>query len=115
MTVGDLRRRMSAEEFTQWAAFYRLEPWGEARADLRSGVVASLLFNIHKGKDTEPLSPADFLLFQDKEARTAETPARDGTDLQRRFRAMFPAREAPPAMAKPKPARKRAPKKTKKG
>ena len=31
---------MSAEEFAEWRAYYRLEPWGETRADLRSAQVA---------------------------------------------------------------------------
>lgn len=85
MTVGDLLRRMSGEEFAQWAAYYRIEPWGETRADLRNGVVASLLYNINRTKDAPPLSPADFLLFEKKpDAAQSETNLRD------RFRALFP-------------------------
>lgn len=32
-------------EFAEWFAFFRLEPWGEERADLRSGIIAATTAN----------------------------------------------------------------------
>lgn len=99
---------MSADEFTSWAAFYRLEPWGDMRADLRNGVVASLLYNVHRNKEAAPLTPADFMLFTEKPA--AETPANESDPLKRRFQALFPGRPSTASKAAKRP-RKTKPKK----
>jgi hypothetical protein len=40
MPVRELLARVGSDELTEWMAFYQLEPFGEMRADLRSGVVA---------------------------------------------------------------------------
>lgn len=45
MTVGELLARISSRELSEWAAYYELEPWGEERADLRAGIVASTMAN----------------------------------------------------------------------
>ena len=34
---------MDAREFAEWRAYYRLEPWGEDRGDLRTAILAWLL------------------------------------------------------------------------
>jgi hypothetical protein len=34
-------------EFVQWCQFYNLEPWGEHKADLRAGIIASTVANVH--------------------------------------------------------------------
>lgn len=36
-TVSEAQQRCDAREFCEWLAYYRLEPWGEWRADLRMG------------------------------------------------------------------------------
>jgi len=41
-------------------ALHRLEPFGEWRADWRAAQIASLLFNIHRGK-SKARPPADFM------------------------------------------------------
>lgn len=38
-----------------------LEPFDETRADLRAGIIASTLANIHRGKDTPAFSASDFM------------------------------------------------------
>lgn len=83
---------MSAEEFSEWQAYYTLEPFGELRADLRSGVVASLLYNINRPKTAEALSPADFMLFQEREKPADETPP-DSDAMRSRFLKLFPAQD----------------------
>lgn len=52
---------MRPSELGTWAALYNIDPFDEERADLRAGIVASTLANIHRGKNTEPLSPFDFM------------------------------------------------------
>lgn len=54
---------MSAAEFGLWLQAYQDEPWGDARADLRAGIVASSVANmagkmLRKGKT---LLPKDFM------------------------------------------------------
>lgn len=66
MTISELRLRMTSRELTDWRAYYHLEPFGEERADLRSGIVASTIANVNRGKDVKPFSPADFMLFKPK-------------------------------------------------
>lgn len=48
--VSDIEDRMSYTEFQDWCEFYALEPFGEIRADLRAGFVASTQFNSCLGK-----------------------------------------------------------------
>lgn len=38
MTVAELMHRMSAREFSEWMAYYRIEPFGEEVADLRHAI-----------------------------------------------------------------------------
>ena len=61
MTVAELGQRMSARELGEWIALSRLEPFGDARADLRAGIVASAVVNVHRSRDDEPLTPDDFM------------------------------------------------------
>lgn len=68
---------MSSREFVEWMAFARLEPWGfdpqarEERADLRLGVLSSLVFNRTRGKDEPAKSPTDFVLKYGEAAKKA--------------------------------------------
>lgn len=54
---------MSESELALWAEFYQVEPWGEARADLRSGIIASTVANGYARKGTKP---SDFMPFLQK-------------------------------------------------
>jgi len=42
-------------------AYYSLEPWGERRADLRSGIVASTIANVNRPKGGKAYKPQDFM------------------------------------------------------
>lgn len=46
--------RVTSRELTEWMAAYRLEPWGERRADLQAAIVAQAVVNMlrdpRKGK-----------------------------------------------------------------
>jgi hypothetical protein len=75
--VEELQARMSGREFAEWIAFARLEPWGfdprlrEERADLRVGVLTSLVFNRTRGKDEPAKDPQDFVLQYGEAAKQA--------------------------------------------
>ena len=43
-------------------AYYRIDPFGEERADLRAGMLASVLVNLKKRKGETPAQPKDFML-----------------------------------------------------
>ena len=51
---------MSAPLLAEWLAFWRLEPWGEQRADLRAGIVAAACTAPWAGRGKAP-RPADFM------------------------------------------------------
>jgi hypothetical protein len=66
MPVRELLQRIGSDEITEWMAFYQLEPFGDMRADLRSGVIASTFANANRTKHTRPFTPEDFMPFVDR-------------------------------------------------
>ena len=54
---------MSSREFSEWQAYYAQEPFGEYRADLRMGILASLIANMFNDpkKRTKNYTPDDFM------------------------------------------------------
>jgi len=44
-------------------AYFKLEPFGEDRADLRAGIIASTIANVHRDskKRRKPYTPQDFM------------------------------------------------------
>lgn len=56
---------MSSAEFLEWMVYYGLEPFGELRGDLRAGVIASTIANVHRDKKSKSFKPSDFLLFSE--------------------------------------------------
>lgn len=76
MTVGELLARVSSRELAEWAAYYALEPFGDARADLRAGIVASTVANTARDpkKRRQPFQPDEFMpqFRQQKQAQTVE-------------------------------------------
>jgi hypothetical protein len=74
--ADELCERMSVGEFTEHWAEYLADPWGEQRADLRSGIVAALIFNSHRGRDQSSKSAADFMPYRKQE---------DESEVRKRF------------------------------
>jgi hypothetical protein len=60
MPVGDLLARVSSRELTEWMAYYEMEPFGEERADLRAGIIASTVANVNRAKG-KAYKPQDFM------------------------------------------------------
>lgn len=52
---------MSAVEFDEWIAFDELEPIGDRRADVLTGVLGALIGNLWRSKDSQPLTPETVL------------------------------------------------------
>lgn len=53
---------MPATEFDEWRQYYEIEPFGEWRDDLRTGILAALTANIHRDpKKGRRYQPKDFI------------------------------------------------------
>lgn len=64
-------------EFAEWMAYYGLEPFGDERADLRSGIVAATIANVNRDpkKTRSAFEPGDFMpkfKEEEKEAKPWE-------------------------------------------
>lgn len=60
MTLDELRHRMTQRELRVWIEAYAVEPWGEDRADLRAGIIASTVANCNRSKGAS-FKPSDFM------------------------------------------------------
>lgn len=52
---------MSSEELTEWIAYYDIDPFGSARSDLNSAVIAQTIANVNRGQNQLPYSVQDFM------------------------------------------------------
>lgn len=73
MSVQQAQLQISSAEFTEWMAFYELEPFGDLVADLRHGTATSLLANINRDSKArpDPYTAEDFIPWR------AGTPAKE--------------------------------------
>jgi hypothetical protein len=62
--VREIEDTMPATELTEWALFYQQHPFGEFRADLRAGIVASVIATTSGNKNAKP---TDFMPLTMKE------------------------------------------------
>jgi hypothetical protein len=58
-TVRELLASLDAAELHDWLAYYAVDPWDEARADLRSGMIAAVIANVNSRK--KRFKPSDFM------------------------------------------------------
>jgi hypothetical protein len=80
MTVRELLTRMDSLEFSEWMAYYGIEPFGQERDNLHAGIVAKAIYDVNQDpKKRRDISPADFI------AREKEPV--DPKELYDRFRA----------------------------
>lgn len=56
-------REISARQLGEWFAYALLEGFGDRRADIRMGILASLIANVHRDakRKPSPYKPADFI------------------------------------------------------
>lgn len=71
MSVCRAMQEISSAEFAEWMAYYRLDPQGQDRADLRSGIVAATVANASRGRKTKAYKPKDFMPDFEKAAPAA--------------------------------------------
>jgi hypothetical protein len=71
-----MARRIPLPVFFDWMEYAKRKPFGEERADLRMGIMASALLNIQLAKGQRRTRPIDFMPFsKGTTARTKQTPA----------------------------------------
>lgn len=76
MSVRQTQMQISSAEFTEWQAFYQLEPFGDMIADLRHGVATSVLANVNRNSEAkpEPFRADDFIHWRDTGQREEAEP-----------------------------------------
>lgn len=52
---------MDSRELSEWIAYDQLCPFGEERADLRMGILASTIANVNKSRKRKAYRPQDFM------------------------------------------------------
>lgn len=72
MGVAECQARIGSAEFTDWLAYYQLEPWGEERADIRNAILCALVANVFRGKGRRA-KLKDFLPRFDEEPRPRQS------------------------------------------
>jgi len=75
MPVSELLTRISSRELTEWIAYAELDPFGEWRADLRAGIVASTMANTARDpkRRAKAWTAQDFMpQFERKEPKSWE-------------------------------------------
>lgn len=82
MTVAELSERLTASEEAHWIALYRQDPWGEQRGDMRSALIAQLIYNTNSKK---PKKMQDFMLFGGKK----ESAGDDNATIRKNFETLM--------------------------
>jgi hypothetical protein len=87
-TVRELLARVDSHELTEWMAFHNLDPWGEYRADLRAGIVASTVANVNTVRGRK-FKPSDFMVDYLKRPEPEPKTVEELKDMAVRITAMF--------------------------
>ncbi|MHC4984195.1 MAG: phage tail assembly protein T [Planctomycetota bacterium] len=61
-----------ARKLLEWEVLYAIQPWGEKRADIRHGILCSLLDACHRTKGS-PEPPRYYMPFCEKRAEPHQT------------------------------------------
>ena len=98
--MREAQARCDSREFAEWIAFWSIEPWGEQLADLRCGIIGSLIANIH-AKEGKKFTVEDFMPVYGESKAEPQSPEQ----MQAIFKAL-----AKQGQRKPFPAPERQPK-----
>ena len=66
--------RCNSRQYSEWRAYYEVEPWGEERADLRSAIIACTIANVNRAKG-KAFKPSDFMPEFNKPIKERQTQA----------------------------------------
>lgn len=56
-----LLQELDSHQIAEWMAYSQIEPFGEQEAFWRSGMMASTIANVNRGKNTKGFKPEDFM------------------------------------------------------
>lgn len=72
-----------SRDVSEWMAYASIEPFGEERADMRAGIIASVIANVNRDpkRRSQPFTPQDFMPFIEREDPSV--------DLSRQLKAAF--------------------------
>jgi len=78
---------MRPSTFGLWCAKFRLDPWGEQRADLRLALLTSTLAEIHRNSErrSAPFRAIDFMPYAERPPETGPDPAAEAERLAAAF------------------------------
>lgn len=66
-TVRQLLTELDSKEITEWQAYDAITPIGPERGDVQAALVATVLVNVNRAKDSAAAKLTDFLLDWDTE------------------------------------------------
>lgn len=75
--MRELQKRITSAEFVEYWASYRLDGRGPHYDDLRAGVIASMIANVHRdtARRPEPFDMLDFIPWSDRHGDMPTTDA----------------------------------------
>ncbi len=65
--VDAMLREMPEKQFTEWLAFYQLEPFGILAEDTLSAHWKALYYNMNRGRGKQARKIKDYLIFRDQQ------------------------------------------------
>lgn len=79
MSVSRAQREIGSREFTEWMAFYSVEPFGPERLDLAAGIIAASYYETKRDpkKRSKPFTFKDFIpryAWEDEAESAPEVP-----------------------------------------
>ena len=71
--MPEAQARCNSHEFAEEMAYYEIDPWGEDRADLRAGIIASTIANVNRESKRKAFVPRDFMPDFDSKPKPAQS------------------------------------------
>jgi len=69
--VRQLLESMDSRELGEWVAYHTyIETIGDTRQDLRTGIIASTIANVNRGKNRPAFKPNEFMPYYTKPKQT---------------------------------------------
>ena len=72
-TVSELEQSLSSSEFTEWSAYYSLEPFGAERDNWNIAQLCALFWNANRGKKGKARGVIDFMYRDTTTQKQAKT------------------------------------------
>lgn len=66
-------RMITAQQFIEWHAYSRLDPFDETRGDLRAAQISQMIWAVNRGKGVKVPDLKDFTLAFDAQPRRRQT------------------------------------------